>query len=229
MFATLLIILPSYYTGGKLIVRHQQREKEFDFSGDTQNIHYVVLYADCEHEILPVNEGYRFVLAYNVILLPKSDNKQIIESKHNQTLINQLNEVFTSWLDIINNDNVKSKLPRKLIIPFDHEYTQASMKSGPLLKGKDTVIGEIVRYACENEKNRLLLYCIMLERSDEEIKIDYYEPFDEPSQPFTEYCTTLEYCHQQKVSISSTDLLDENVWNKLKLKVVEGPWTGMSI
>jgi len=226
MFATLLIILPSFYTGGILAVRHQQREKKFDFSGDTENIHYVVLYADCEHELLPVTEGYRLVLAYNVILLPKSDNKQIVESKHHTMLINHLHEVFNSWLDMTNNNKVNTNSLRKLIIPFDHEYTQESMKNGPLLKGKDAITGEIVRYACQHHRNHLMLYCVMLEQSDDKIKIEYYEPFDEPYEPFTQYCTILEFTHQEKVSISNTDLLDENIWNKLKLNRIEGPWTG---
>jgi hypothetical protein len=199
----------------------------FDFSEDTENIHYVVLYADCEHELLPVTEGYRLVLAYNVILLPKSDNKQIVESEHNTILINHLDEVFTSWLEIINNDKITAQTLRKLIIPLDHEYTQASMKNGPLLKGKDAITGEIIRYACQNHRNHLMLYCVMLERSDDEIKIEYYEPFGDPFESFMQNCTILEFQHQQKVSISSTDLLDKNIWNKLKLNRVEGPWTGM--
>jgi hypothetical protein len=226
MFATLLIILPSFYTGGNLVVRHHQRERVFDFSADTKSIHYVVLYADCEHELLPVTEGYRLVLAYNVVLLPKPDNNQIAESKYNMMLMNRLDKIFTSWIERINNDKFDSENLRKLILPLDHEYTQASMKNGPLLKGKDAIMGEIVRQACQNHQNRLMLYCIMLEQSDDKIKIEYYEPFGKPCEPFTQYCTALEFSHQEKVCISSTDLLDENIWKKLKLKVVQGPWTG---
>ena len=34
MFATLVIVLPSPYTGGELVVRHRQREVSLDLSGD---------------------------------------------------------------------------------------------------------------------------------------------------------------------------------------------------
>ncbi|CAF1399665.1 unnamed protein product, partial [Rotaria sp. Silwood1] len=114
----------------------------------------------------------------------------------------------------------------RLIIPLDHEYTKASMKNGPLLKGKDAITGEIVQYACQNHQNHLMLYCVMVEQSDDTIKIQYYEPFGDPYEPFTKYCSILDYQHQEKISVSSTDLLDENIWNKLKLKAIEGPWTG---
>ncbi|CAF1049913.1 unnamed protein product [Adineta steineri] len=228
MFATLLIILPSFYTGGELVVRHQKREKKFNFCGDSENIHYAVLYADCEHELLPVIDGYRLVLAYNVVLLPKSSNQQVVESRCNTVFNNRLREIFASWLEMVtNNNNNNDKVSRKLIIPLDHEYTQASMKNGPLLKGKDVMTGEIIRYACESHSDQLLLFCVMLERNeDTNIIIKYYEPFGDLSKVFMDYCKILGLENQERTPISSIDLLDENIWNKLKLKSSEGSWTG---
>jgi len=52
--------------GGALIVRHQGKEIEFDWSKDSQSIQWGAFYSDCEHEVLPVTSGYRLTLAYNL-------------------------------------------------------------------------------------------------------------------------------------------------------------------
>ena len=69
MFATLVICLPSKHEGGQLIVSHAGRSLVVDFSGKTSNyeLQYAAFYADCEHEVRPVTDGYRICLIYNLI------------------------------------------------------------------------------------------------------------------------------------------------------------------
>jgi len=68
MFGTLLINLPSTYIGGELIVRFDGQMQEFDFGGTSPyQFNYTAFYADCEHEVKPVESGYRVCLAYNLI------------------------------------------------------------------------------------------------------------------------------------------------------------------
>ena len=68
MFVTLVVQLPSEYSGGTLTVSHQGITKEIDFGGEEGKdaFRYVCFYADCEHEIRPVTQGYRACLVYNV-------------------------------------------------------------------------------------------------------------------------------------------------------------------
>ena len=68
MFGTLVVTLPSTYRGGALRIRHAGREATVDTkASDPSELSYVVFYADCEHEVLPVRESNRVCLVYNLI------------------------------------------------------------------------------------------------------------------------------------------------------------------
>jgi len=70
MVASLLIVLPSQHEGGTLRVTHDGRERLFDCSLTARagKGAWMAFYADCEHEVLPVTEGTRIALAYNLVL-----------------------------------------------------------------------------------------------------------------------------------------------------------------
>ncbi len=64
MFGTLVIMLPTStsFTGGQLVVRHTQGLQQcFGPQELGRGLSWVAFYADCEHEVLPVTEGYRLV------------------------------------------------------------------------------------------------------------------------------------------------------------------------
>src|SRR3954454_4560605 len=68
MFATLVLVLPSTHTGGELVVRHKGREIVLDLRRqDPGEVGFAAFYADCVHELLPVAEGHRLTLVYNLI------------------------------------------------------------------------------------------------------------------------------------------------------------------
>ncbi|MEX0882286.1 MAG: 2OG-Fe(II) oxygenase, partial [Cyclobacteriaceae bacterium] len=69
MFGTLIVGLPSKHSGGELLVRFDGEEQSVNFAEEAGNyrIPYVAFYADCEHEIKPLTEGYRVCLVYNLI------------------------------------------------------------------------------------------------------------------------------------------------------------------
>ncbi|CAF0812919.1 unnamed protein product, partial [Didymodactylos carnosus] len=119
MFGTLVIILPSCFNGGEFIIKHNNQEQIFDYSSpkSDHDYHYLVFYADCQHEILPITNGYRLSLVYNVVInkdkihlcseipLPISDEENI--QNVCQALIN--------WSEVRNS-------PLKLVIPLEHKY-----------------------------------------------------------------------------------------------------------
>lgn len=59
MVATLVIVLPSSFQGGELVIRHDGEERTIDFGGENSQfrIHYAAFYADCEHEVRPCGRG----------------------------------------------------------------------------------------------------------------------------------------------------------------------------
>ena len=65
-FGSLVVCLPSAHRGGELAVRHDGRETKFDWSKNSTTMQWAAFYSDCEHEVLPVTEGYRITLTYNL-------------------------------------------------------------------------------------------------------------------------------------------------------------------
>ena len=65
MFGSLVVCLPSEFTGGALVTRHQGRKVTFDWSSSTTT-HWAAFFSDVEHEVLPVTSGHRITLAYNL-------------------------------------------------------------------------------------------------------------------------------------------------------------------
>lgn len=67
MFATLVLVLPSRYSGGELIVRHHGQEQRFDLRcSDPAEAAFAAFYTDCVHEVLPVTSGCRLTLIFNL-------------------------------------------------------------------------------------------------------------------------------------------------------------------
>ncbi len=135
-----MIQLPSNYEGGQLIVYHQSKSKEFDFSGPVGcgDVHYAAFYADCQHEIKPVTKGYRLCLIYNLVYRgcgncpAPADNKQIVA-----TVISSMKE----WGEDLDEDN-----PPMMTYLLEHKYCESSL-SFELLKSSDQAIADVLTEA----------------------------------------------------------------------------------
>ena len=68
MFGTLVIQLPSVYTGGEMIVHNDGTHKEIDFGGDNgaYSIHFAAHHANLEYEIKSITSGNRLMLKYSL-------------------------------------------------------------------------------------------------------------------------------------------------------------------
>ena len=70
MFGSLVVCLPSQFSGGALVTRLDGQEITYDWSspGDNpvQKVQWAAFYSDVEHEILTVTEGHRVTLTYNL-------------------------------------------------------------------------------------------------------------------------------------------------------------------
>ena len=76
MFGSLVVCLPTQFTGGELIVRHHKEEINYDWSSTaaSDTLHWAAFFSDVEHEVLPVSEGYRVTLTYNLSYLSKASD-----------------------------------------------------------------------------------------------------------------------------------------------------------
>lgn len=151
MFGTLVIQLPSQFEGGQLVVRHDGRTKTFDFSssGSANNCfctYFSAFYCDCEHEILPVTEGHRMCLVYNMIAVDTS----IPRAPQNRALEMELVALLRNW-----------KKSRKLVYALSHKYSQSnlSLKS---LKTTDKIVASILKRV--SKTCDLNIYLALLEK-----------------------------------------------------------------
>ncbi len=140
MFGTLVIQLPSNYTGGQLVVYHQSKSKKFDFSGPVgcTDTHYAAFYADCQHEIEPVTKGYRLCLVYNLVCRGFSscpsppDNEESVS-----TIISSMKE----WAE-----DREGSPPAMMTYLLEHQYCEASL-CFQLLKNSDRAVANVLLQA----------------------------------------------------------------------------------
>lgn len=67
MFGTLVITLPGEFVGGALVVRHDGRAETVPLRAGSSGVHWVAFYADCTHEVKPLESGIRVALVYNLV------------------------------------------------------------------------------------------------------------------------------------------------------------------
>ena len=119
MVGTLVVTLPSSYTGGELMVGHNEDWKAY--RGSKTALSLVAFYADCRHEVLKVNSGYRITLTYNLLLhgdtsRPDGDEGTAAE------LADLLREHFSTPVPRYYGGPAADP-PNRLVYLLDHEYT----------------------------------------------------------------------------------------------------------
>jgi len=150
MVATLVVVLPSSYEGGELIVRHEGEEKSFEFgSADIRpfSIQFAGFYADCEHEVRPLLNGHRLCLIYN-LTLASSQAKTSLTAPRTSEHIDSVAESLSKWAS---NGEVE-----KLVVTLSHQYTKGSI-SWETLKGVDRVKANVLCQAAKQAGCRAYL------------------------------------------------------------------------
>ncbi len=129
MVATLVVILPSKFSGGSLNIDQHGDKRTFVANHDTRTkLTYIAFYADCHHEITKVTAGHRIALTYNLVL--EGVPKQLSKSPNIG-----LSKSIKSYFGPRNKSWHQSK-PCWLVYLFNHQYTQKSL-SWKGLKGAD--------------------------------------------------------------------------------------------
>lgn len=124
-------------SAGELLVRHAGNVEGFEFgSQGLFNMFYASFYADCEHEILPVREGYWLALVYNLI---GHGPMRSLTPADNTRSVKKILEAVTAWLQDADG-------PEKLVMPLEHQYCEQSF-SFDKLKGKDCAAADVLRQA----------------------------------------------------------------------------------
>jgi 2OG-Fe(II) oxygenase superfamily len=140
MFGTLVVTLPSAYRGGELRIRHSGREVTVETNIlDPSELSYVAFYADCEHEVLPVREGNRLCLVYNLIQKRSKGRLEILKAPEYESQTSQAAAIIERSLTAPN-------APAKIAWLLEHQYSPAAL-SFSALKGADAARARVLAQA----------------------------------------------------------------------------------
>lgn len=160
MFATLVIVLPSTYTGGELLVRHRDREARLELScPEPSEVAFAAFYADCVHEVLPVTSGCRLTLVYN---LRRQDGGSPPEPPDYTAEQCRVADLLRRWGG--GQPSPGEAAPEKLIYPLEHAYTPAEL-GFDALKGADAAVADVLAVAAEQAGCELHLALVSIEES----------------------------------------------------------------
>ena len=132
MVGTLVVLLPSKFKGGSLVIEQHGDKKHFRFTGNIdEKLTFIAFYADCYHQVKKVTSGYRIALIYN--LIAKRTFAPDLATPNAK-----LTKAVKKYFEISNEEffGYSAVRPRWLVYLLDHQYTQKSL-SWAQLKGAD--------------------------------------------------------------------------------------------
>ena len=145
MVASMIVVLPTKFNGGELLVEHEGRKHRFSFDAARQqlNAEYVAFFSDCQHEVKKVTSGVRICLAFNLMLQPESKSpKKSKDQKSDPKLLRTVED----WI------LHRAELP--IVFALEHQYTSGGL-SPSLLKGADAQLFEQLTYVAEEADCKL--------------------------------------------------------------------------
>jgi len=185
MVATLVVMLPSVYTGGALVVHHGGGSQAY--LGSRATVRLVAFYSDCHHEVLPVRSGHRITLTYNLLLHgdaegplpPRPVPFQIAEQVEEQV---EEADVAAAARHLV--DHFTRPRPRRyrsgedgpaqrLVYLLDHEYTLHGLDRSRL-KGVDAGRAGLLRAAAAQAGCDVALALVELHETWDVEDDDYY-------------------------------------------------------
>jgi hypothetical protein len=160
MFATLVIVLPSVSAGGELVVRHKGREARLDLRcPEPSEAAFAAFYADCVHEVLPVTEGCRLTLVYNLV---RRGRGPVPEPPDYHREENRIAALLQAW--DAEKKSTGDDAPEKLVYLLEHAYTPAELGFATL-KGPDAAAAAVLGAAARRCDTELHLALLTVEES----------------------------------------------------------------
>ena len=199
MFGTLIIQLPSNYSGGQLEVYHKSKSMQFNFDGPVgcSNFHYVAFYADCQHEIKPVTSGYRLCLVYNLVY--RGSGKCPVPAC-NEEIVSTLVSSMREW-------DKDAQSPPMMTYFLEHQYCKESL-SFQLLTKKDRAVASILTQAKQEVEFDVYLAEVKIEQNWSACEHGYFEEIIE-GELLDETVTgknLISYDEDKAIAISKIDL-----------------------
>lgn len=149
MVGTLVVTLPSTFTGGAIVVEHQG--EVVSYRASKQPLSFIAFYADCRHQVRPVRTGYRVVLTYDLMLEGEAEGAQPPPPSLVDALAARLREHFPTPpppSPYRSKDAPPREPPSRLVYLLDHQYTERGL-GWRRLKGGDAARAAALGAAAE--------------------------------------------------------------------------------
>jgi hypothetical protein len=132
MVGSLVVELPSRHEGGGFVVEHRGEKKVFRGAArGVLDLSLLAFYADCHHEVKPVDSGYRITLTYHLIFHGEPGDRAPLPLSAVKRLAASVKAYFTTPIAPTYSRSAPEQ-PDRLIYLLDHEYTQKSLRWGHL-------------------------------------------------------------------------------------------------
>jgi len=126
MIGTLVVSLPSRFTGGAMSIEHHGVKMRV--GGSDERLTFIAFYADCHHEVEPIKQGHRIALTYNLVLANNAPDT----AAPTAAVIGLTDTVRTFFSTPTEprwtGDHRERSPPDRLVYLLDHEYTQRGLK-----------------------------------------------------------------------------------------------------
>ncbi len=126
MIGTLVVILPSDFTGGAIVVEHH--DERVSFRGSGGQLAFIAFYADCHHQVRPIKDGYRVVLTYN-LMVDGDTSTAALAAAPNQidALARCIEQFFETPRPARWGNGPRREPPDRLVYLLDHQYTRKGL------------------------------------------------------------------------------------------------------
>ncbi|KAI0720050.1 hypothetical protein C8T65DRAFT_568354, partial [Cerioporus squamosus] len=109
VFATVVIVLPSKFSGGAVRLAHGDREEIYDCSSESLTSTTVLAWlGDCTHEVQPLTGGFQLTLHYDLVHTTEVPPPSLFDQDHT---VSRLRDILSTW----NSERGSNDTPRKVL------------------------------------------------------------------------------------------------------------------
>jgi len=147
MIGTMVVTLPSAFKGGETVIEHH--DEKVTYRAASRGLTFIAFYADCRHQVIPVERGHRVVLTYNLSLVSDGrESARLAPSEEAALLADGIRTYFETPRRPRWSGEPAREPPDRFVYLFDHQYTQRGL-AWDHLKGADAARATALRAAAE--------------------------------------------------------------------------------
>src|ERR1700687_2566767 len=146
MIGTLIVVLPSSFTGGAIEIEHH--DEQVTFRGSGRRLTFIGFYADCQHPVRPIKAGHRVVLTYNLMVDGDTSTASPASATQIDDLACSIEQYFETPRAARWSPAPRREPPDRLVYLLDYQCTRRTL-GWNRLKGVDGARAATLRQVAE--------------------------------------------------------------------------------